>query len=164
MKENQCCCGGNNTDPRLEQVKEIVEEHKNLQGALIPVLHGIQKLYGYLPEEALHIVSQELKISMAEIYGVATFYSLFTLKPKGEHIIRVCMGTACYVRGSQDIIDKISSVIGIGIGETTKDGKFTLEAARCLGSCGLAPVLTVDDKVYGKVTVDHVIKILEEHK
>ncbi|QGU94066.1 NADH-quinone oxidoreductase subunit NuoE [Clostridium bovifaecis] len=164
MKESQCNCQCENTDIRLEKVQQIVQAHKDMKGALIPILHEVQSLYGYLPEDALHIVAKELKIAMAEIYGVATFYSLFTLEPKGEHTIRVCMGTACYVKGAQSIVDKLNSILDISVGGTTKDGKFTLEAARCLGSCGLAPVMMIDDRVYGKVTPNEVIKILEEYK
>lgn len=164
MKENQCSCGCSQKDEGLQKVQQIIEEYKEVKGALIPVLHEIQGLYGYLPQEDLQLVSKELNISMSEIYGVATFYSLFTLEPKGEHIIRVCMGTACYVKGAQSIIDKLNSELGVEVGKTTKDGKFTLEAARCLGSCGLAPVMMVDDRVYGKITPGDVIKILEEYK
>lgn len=164
MKENQCSCGCSQKDEGLQKVQQVIEEYKEVKGALIPVLHEIQGLYGYLPQEALQLVSKELNISMAEIYGVATFYSLFTLEPKGEHVIRVCMGTACYVKGAQSIIDKLNSELGVEVGKTTKDGKFTLEAARCLGSCGLAPVMMVDDRVYGKITPGDVIKILEEYK
>lgn len=164
MKGNQCSCEYSQKDEGLQKVQQIIGEHKEVKGALIPVLHEIQKLYGYLPQEALQLVSKELNISMSEIYGVATFYSLFTLEPKGEHIIRVCMGTACYVKGAQSIIDKLNSELGVEVGKTTEDGKFTLEAARCLGSCGLAPVMMIDDRVYGKITPGDVIKILEEYK
>lgn len=164
MKENQCNCKCEGIDPKLEKTKQIVEEHKDKKGALIPILHEIQSLYGYLPEEALHIVAKELKIGMSEIYGVTTFYSLFRLEPKGEHTIRVCMGTACYVKGAQNIVDKLNSVLNVPVGKTTEDGKFTLEIARCLGSCGLAPVMMIDNRVYGKVTPDDIIKILEEYK
>ena len=135
-----------------------------MKGALIPVLHEVQKLFGYLPEEALQVVSEELNISMSEIYGVSTFYSQFTLEPKGEHIIKVCLGTACYVKGAQDILERFASVLEVEVGKTTKDGKFTVEAARCLGACGLAPVLMVDDKVYGRLIPDDVIRIIEEYK
>lgn len=164
MKEKKCCCECNQNDDRLEKIKEIVEKHKDVRGVLISVMHEVQRLYGYLPEEALQVVCAGLKIPMAEIYGVATFYSEFTLEPKGEYTIKVCMGTACYVKGAQGIIDKLSSIIDIEVGKTTKDGKFTLEAARCLGSCGLAPVMTIGDKVYGGVHPNDVIKILEEYK
>ncbi|MCY6483402.1 NADH-quinone oxidoreductase subunit NuoE [Clostridium aestuarii] len=164
MKENKCCCGCGKNDDRLEKTREIIEKHKNIKGALIPILHDIQKIYGYLPEEALKIVCMGLKIPMSEIYGVVTFYSEFALEPKGKHTIKVCMGTACYVKGAQAIIEKLSSVLDVKVGKTTKNGEFTLEAARCLGSCGLAPVVTVDDKVYGGVHPNDVIRILEEYK
>ncbi|MCY6485818.1 NADH-quinone oxidoreductase subunit NuoE [Clostridium aestuarii] len=164
MKENQHCCGCNLNDERLEKVKGISVEYKNVEGALIPVMHEVQDLYGYLPEEALQVVSKELNVPMSEIYGVATFYSLFTLEQKGKHVIKVCMGTACYVKGAQAIIEKLNKELGIEVGKTTKDGEFTLEAARCLGSCGLAPVMMIDDIVYGKVTPNDIPKILEEYK
>ena len=164
MKESQCNCKCEDIDTKLEKTQQIVEELKDIKGALIPILHEVQSLYGYLPEEALHIVAKELKISMSEIYGVSTFYSLFRLEPKGEHTIRVCMGTACYVKGAQNIVDKLNLVLNVEVGKTTEDGKFTLEVARCLGSCGLAPVMMIDNRVYGKVTPDDIIKILEEYK
>ena len=164
MTEEKCCseCGG--IDIRLEKIKEITEKFKEMKGALIPALHEVQKLYGYLPEEALQVVSKDLDIPMSEIYGVSTFYSQFTLEPKGEHIIKVCLGTACYVKGAQDIIERLSSVLEVEVGKTTSDGKFTLEAARCLGACGLAPVIMVDDKVYGRLIPADVIRIIEEYK
>lgn len=162
--EQKCCCGCNQKDERFEKVKEVVESHKETKGALIPVLHEIQRLYGYLPEDVLKVVSEELNIPMTEIYGVATFYSIFSLEPKGEHVIKVCLGTACYVKGSQLLIDKISEELDVQVGKTTDDGKFTLEATRCLGACGLAPVLTVDEKVYGRLVPDDIPKILEQYK
>ena len=164
MKEANCCLGCSGDDDRLNKTREIVQSHKETRGALIPVLHEIQKLFGYLPEEALKIVSSELELPMIEIYGVATFYSQFSLEPKGEHIIKVCLGTACYVKGAQDILERLSNVLEVEVGKTTKDGKFTLEAARCLGGCGLAPVLVVDEKVYGRLIPDDVIRIVEEYK
>lgn len=161
----KCCgCSGNHVDEKLARAKEVINEHKNTKGALIPVLHEIQGLYGYLPEDVLQIVSTELNISMSEIYGVATFYSIFSLKPKGQYIIRVCMGTACYVKGAQLLLDKLSEELEVKVGETTKDGKYTLEATRCIGACGLAPALMVNDKVYGRLTKDDIKKILEEYK
>jgi NADH:ubiquinone oxidoreductase subunit E len=164
LKETNCCLGSCENDDRLDKTRKIVQSHKETRGALIPVLHEIQKLFGYLPEEALKIASLELGLPMTEIYGVATFYSQFTLEPKGEHIIKVCLGTACYVKGAQDILERLSSVLEVEVGKTTKDGKFTLEAARCLGACGLAPVLIVDEKVYGRLIPDDVIRIVEEYK
>ena len=164
LTEEKCCSGCTEIDIRFDKVKDITKKFKVMKGALIPVLHEVQKIFGYLPEQALQIVSEELNIPMSEIYGVSTFYSQFTLEPKGEHIIKVCLGTACYVKGAQDILDRLSSVLEVEVGKTTSDGKFTLEAARCLGACGLAPVIMVDDKVYGRLIPDDVIRITEEYK
>lgn len=163
-QQNCCCCGGNCVDERLEKIKKVIEEHKTVKGGLIPVLHQIQNTYGYLPEDVLKLVSQELNIPMAEIFGVASFYSYFSLEPKGEHIIRVCLGTACYVKGAQGLIDKISKELNVEVGKTTEDGKFTLEATRCLGACGLAPVMVIGEKVYGRITPDDIPGILKEYK
>lgn len=163
LNEKKCCCCGSQSDERLEGIKKAIDENKSKKGGLIPVLHIIQDTYGYLPEDVLHLVSDELKVPMTEIYGVATFYSIFSLEPKGEHIIKVCLGTACYVKGSQDIIDKLSELLDVEIGKTTKDGKYTLEATRCLGACGLAPVMTVDDKVYGRLVPNDLVNILKEY-
>ncbi len=158
-----CCSECNKDDERVEEITRLIEEFKEVRGGLIPLLHGVQELYGYLPEKALQRVSEELKIPMTEVYGVATFYHFFSLVPKGEHIIRVCLGTACYVKGGQTIITRLSQELNVEVGETTKDGKFTLEATRCLGACGLSPVMTIDDKVYGKVTLEDVRRILDEY-
>lgn len=158
-----CNCNQNaELDPRIKQVKKILENYKSVKGGLIPVLHETQELYGYLPEDVLKVVSDGMNISMQEIYGVATFYHLFSLEPKGEHVIRVCMGTACYVKGSQNVLDALSQELNVEIGKTTEDGRFTLEATRCLGACGLAPVMTIDDRVFGKVNQNNVRKILNE--
>ncbi|WDC84861.1 NADH-quinone oxidoreductase subunit NuoE [Caloramator sp. mosi_1] len=163
-QQNCCCCGGNHVDERLEKVMKVIEEHKTVKGGLIPVLHEIQDTYGYLPEDILKIVSKELDIPMAEIFGVASFYSYFSLEPKGEHIIRVCLGTACYVKGAQGLIDRISKELNVEVGKTTEDGKFTLEATRCLGACGLAPVMVIGEKVYGRITPDDIPNILKEYQ
>ncbi|WP_040952085.1 NADH-quinone oxidoreductase subunit NuoE [Gorillibacterium massiliense] len=159
-----CCCGGEKTDEKLEKVKAAIENLKGLKGALIPVLHEVQDIYGYLPEDVLKLVSAELKMSLAEIYGVATFYSFFSLTPKGEHVIRVCMGTACYIKGAQGLLDRLSQELNVPVNGTTADNKFTLDATRCLGACGLAPVLTIGEKVYGRLTPNDVPKILKEYK
>jgi len=163
LTEEKCCSGCTEIDIRFEKVKDITKKFKVMKGALIPVLHEVQKIFGYLPEQALQIVSEELNIPMSEIYGVSTFYSQFTLEPKGEHIIRVCLGTACYVKGSQGILNRLSQELNVEVGKTTADGKFTLEATRCLGACGLAPVMTIDEKVYGRVTLDDIRRILDEY-
>jgi len=156
-------CQCESSDERLMKVREIIENNKNVKGGLIQVLHGIQQVYGYLPEKTLHEVSEILEIPMTEIYGVASFYHFFSLEPKGEHIIRVCLGTACYVKGSQGILNRLSQELNVEVGKTTADGKFTLEATRCLGACGLAPVMTIDEKVYGRVTLDDIRRILDEY-
>ena len=126
-------------------------------------LNEVQEYYGYVPEKAQIAISEYLSIPMAEIYGVITFYSRFTLKPKGKYHIAVCLGTACFVKGSEKILDRAKERLGIDVGETTKDGKFSLEATRCVGACGLAPVFTVNDEVYGKATVKTMDEILDKY-
>ncbi|WP_442945385.1 NADH-quinone oxidoreductase subunit NuoE [Oceanirhabdus sp. W0125-5] len=161
-----CGCGANNAanTEMIEKARKIIDSKKNMVGPLIPVLHGIQDEFGYLPEEILKIVSTELNVSLSEIYGVATFYSFFSLEPKGEYVIRVCIGTACYVKGAQKILDKLSEELDVEVGKTSEDGKFTLEGCRCIGACGLAPVLTVNEKVYGRLELKDVDDIIKEYK
>lgn len=163
VNEKCCCCKNSKDDERIKEVMKITKEFEEVKGGLIPVLHAVQQLYGYLPEEALQIVSEKLNIPMIEIYGVASFYHFFSLEPKGEHVIRVCLGTACYVKGGQMILKRLSQELNVEVGKTSEDGKFTLEATRCLGACGLSPVMTIDDKVYGKVTIDDIRRILDEY-
>ena len=145
------------------KLKDVIAKHKDMPGALLPVLQEAQGIYGYLPIEVQQMVADGLEISLSEVYGVATFYSQFSLTPKGEHRISVCLGTACYVKGSGDIYEKIKSTLKIDGGECTADGKFSLEACRCIGACGLAPVMTVNDEVYGRLTVDQVEGILQKY-
>ena len=128
------------------------------------ILSDIQKEYGYIPLEVQELVSAKTGISVAEIYGVVTFYSFFSLTPKGKYVIGVCLGTACYVKGAQQILDKFAEIIGIKPGETSADGLFTLDALRCIGACGIAPAVTINGKVYPKLTVDAVPKIVNEYK
>lgn len=149
---------------KLNKLEHIINEHKNQPGALMPVLHETQELFGYLPEEAQKRISEALDISMAEIYGVATFYSRFTLKPRGKYTIGVCLGTACYVKNAQGIIDKVKTEIDVVPGGTTPDGLFTLEATRCIGCCGLAPVMTIGEDVYGKIVPEDVPNILKKYQ
>jgi len=151
------------TKEQEQQLMEVINKHKGTDGALIPVLHEAQEIYGYLPVEVQAIISKNLGVTMAEIYGVVTFYTQFTTQPKGEYKIGVCLGTACYVKGSGDILNKIKEKLGISEGECTADGKFSIDATRCIGACGLAPVLTVNDEVYGKITVDDVESILAKY-
>lgn len=142
---------------------EVINRYKGTDGALIPVLHEAQDIYGYLPIEVQAIISQHLNITMAEIYGVVTFYTQFTTQPKGKYKIGICLGTACYVKGSGDILNKIKEKLGIGEGECSPDGKYSIDATRCIGACGLAPVMTVNDDVYGKLTVDDLDDIFAKY-
>ncbi len=134
-------------------MQEILGKYSKEKSNLIQILNEVQEYYGYIPENAQVEISEYLSITMAQIYGVITFYSRFTLKPRGKYHIAVCLGTACYVKGSEKILDRAKEKLGIDVGETTKDGKFSLEATRCIGACGLAPVFTVNEEVYGKATV-----------
>lgn len=150
----------NGTKEQEAQLSEVIAKHKDEQGAVIPVLHEAQDIYGYLPIEVQQMISEGLNVPLAEIYGIVTFYTQFSLNPKGKYQIGVCLGTACYVKGSGDILEKIKERLGIDVGECTPDGKFSLDATRCIGACGLAPVLTVNDEVFGRLTVDDVDDIL----
>lgn len=145
----------------LEQFIDVLSE-KN--GALISVLHKAQEIFGYLPGEVQQFVAKKLEIPVSKVYGVVSFYSFFTMIPKGEHPISVCMGTACYVRGSEKVLDEFKRILDIDVGETTVDGKFSIDALRCVGACGLAPVVLIGDKVYGRVTPDQVKSILKEYE
>lgn len=147
-----------------EMLDKFIEEHKDMPGALIPVLHKAQGIYGYLPYEVMKKISKGLGEPVAKVYGVATFYSQFSLTPKGKYRINVCMGTACYVKGSADILNKLKERLAIEVGECTDDGKFSLEACRCIGACGLAPVITINDEVYGRLTEADIDEIIDKYE
>ncbi|MCH3924498.1 MAG: NADH-quinone oxidoreductase subunit NuoE [Bacteroidales bacterium] len=151
-------------DKKIQKIKEICASFGNKPGEAINILHQVQNTFGYLPAEVQELIAEEIHVSAAQIYGIVTFYSFFTMIPKGEHPISVCLGTACYVRGSEKILDEFKRQLGIGIGQTTPDGKFSLNCLRCVGACGLAPVALVGDKVYGRLTVDKVKDIISEYK
>ena len=151
-------------ESKYAELRQMIEAHKDWPGALMPVLQGAQEIFGCVPEDVQKIIAEGLGVTLADVYGVATFYSQFSLQPKGEYVISVCLGTACYVKGSQSVLDKLTELLGIPVGATTKDGKFTLQATRCLGACGLAPVMTVNDEVYGRLTPDQVPAILEKYR
>ena len=155
----QCECGCNGKDEFLEK---LCDEYQPIKDNLIQMLNEVQEHYGYVPMRAQQALSEFLNVPMAEIYGVITFYSRFTLKPKGKYNIAVCLGTACYVKGSQKIMDRLKERLKIEPGETTKDGKFSIEETRCVGACGLAPVFTVNGEVYGKATVQKLDQVLDE--
>ena len=146
----------------VAQIKEICSRYKNEKTPLMMILSDIQNEYGYIPLEVQEMVSAETGISVAEIYGVVTFYSFFSLNPKGKYIIGCCLGTACYVKGAQNVIDKFSEILGIKPGQTTSDGLFTLDALRCIGACGIAPAVSISGTVYPKMSVDKVPAIIKE--
>ena len=161
------------TKAQEEQLDAVIAAHKGMPGALMPVLQQAQEIYGYLPIEVQAMIAEglnvpmialKMEISIEEVYGVSTFYSQFVLNPKGEIAIAVCLGTACYVKGSGDILDKITQILGLPAGSTTPDGKYSLEATRCIGACGLAPVLTINNEVYGKLVPADMEGILAKYK
>ena len=148
----------------VKQINSIIDRYTNEKTPLMMILSDIQKEYGYIPLEVQELVSQRTGISVAEIYGVVTFYSFFSLTPKGKYVIGCCLGTACYVKGAQQIIDKFSEILGIAPGQTTSDGMFTLDALRCIGACGIAPAVTVNGKVYPKMKVGDVQGVIDEYR
>jgi len=148
----------------LKTIKEICKSFDNKPGELINVLHKTQEHFGYLPAEVQEVVAQELNVSVAKVYGVVTFYSFFTMIPKGKHPISICTGTACYVRGADNVLQEFKRQLNIEVGETTDDGKFSLSCLRCVGACGLAPVVLVGEKTYGRVSPEGVKEILQEYQ
>ena len=149
---------------KFAQLQELIDSYKDQPGALMPVLQGAQGIFGCVSEDVQKAIAEGLGITLSEVYGVATFYAQFSLHPKGKYLISVCLGTACYVKGSQRVLDKLAEVLEIPVGGTTADGKFTLEATRCLGACGLAPVIMVGDDVYGRLTPDEIPGIIAKYK
>ena len=143
---------------------KVIADHKGEKGALMPILQKAQGIYGYLPIEVQTIISNELNVPLEKVYGIVTFYSQFSLNPKGKYNVSVCLGTACYVKGAGDLFDKLKLLLGIEDGGCTKDGKFSLESCRCIGACGLAPVLTINEDVYGKLSVDDLEGILAKYE
>lgn len=158
MCKNECL------EEKYSQLEEYINSLPDKKGALIEVLHKAQHIFGYLPEEVQLFVSEKLDVPSSKIYGVVTFYSYFTTEPRGEYVINVCLGTACFVRGAGDVLAEFENQLGVKNGQTTGDGKFTMGALRCVGACGLAPVVTINDKVYGHVTKADVKKILAEYE
>ena len=152
------------SEAAVATINEICARYADEKTPLMMILSDIQREYGYIPLEVQEIVSEKTGISVAEIYGVVTFYSFFSLKPKGKYVIGCCLGTACYVKGAQQVIDKFSELLGIAPGETTEDGLFTLDALRCIGACGIAPAVTISGKVYPKLSVSDIPAIVEEYR
>jgi len=152
------------TKEQEEKLLKVINQFRNDKGCLMPIMQEAQNIYGYLPIEVQTMISDALGIPLEKVYGVSTFYSQFSLTPKGKHTVSVCLGTACYVKGAGDIYNKLMDILGVVGGECTPDGMFSLEACRCVGACGLAPVMIVDDDVHGRVTVDDVEKILNNYR
>ena len=152
------------TNEKFELLNQAIEELKDQPGALMPVMQRAQNIFGCVSLDVQKLIAEKLGVTLSEVYGVATFYSQFKLKPAGKYTISVCLGTACYVKGSQKVLDHLSEELNIPVGDTTDDGLFTLQATRCLGACGLAPVMTVNDEVYGGLTPDDIPGILEKYR
>ena len=146
------------------RLDKLIEQYRDIKGPLMPVLQGAQDIFGAVPEEVQRYISHKMDIPLADIYGVITFYSQFRMEPKGVHSVSVCLGTACYVKGAQQLIDTISKELGIKVGETSENRQFTLEATRCIGACGLAPIIVIDDDVYGKVKHEELLGILDRYR
>lgn len=164
MKKKLSSLPFNGTAEQKQQLMAVIEENKNDESKLISVMQQAQDIYGYLPIEVQEMISEGMDIPLEKVYGVSTFYAQFSLSPKGKYNISVCLGTACYVKGAQTLVDKLQEKLGIGIDECTPDGKFSLTACRCIGACGLGPVMTVNDEVYGRLTADDIDDILAKYQ
>ena len=151
------------TAAQAEALKKVIDANKHDKSRLMGVMQEAQGIYGYLPIEVQQMIADGMGVPVEKVYGVSTFYAQFALSPKGEYNISVCLGTACYVKGAQSLLDKITEILGVGAGECSDDGRFSIEACRCIGACGLAPVLTVNDEVYGKLTADDISGILAKY-
>lgn len=162
-KTAKCACLSQEDKQKYGEIANIIDLYKDREGSLIQILHLSQQIYGYLPLELQKFIATSLNKPLSEVSGVITFYSFFSAKPRGEHTIRVCLGTACYVRGGKKLVERLQSLLGIDIGETTTDGKFTFEVARCIGACGLAPAMMIDDVVYKQVNVNKLESILSKY-
>lgn len=149
---------------KYAKLQQSIAAHREEKGALMPVLQEAQELFGCVPMDVQQIIADGLGTTLSEVYGVTTFYSQFSLQPKGQYVVGVCLGTACYVKGSAKVLDKVMDELKIRVGKTTPDGKFTLQSTRCLGACGLAPVMMINDEVYGRLTPDEIPAILEKYK
>ena len=163
MKKKLTTVDFNGTKEQETALRAVIAEYRGTKGAMMPVLQKAQDIYGYLPIEVQKIIADEMDTSLEEVYGITTFYSQFALNPKGKYAIAVCLGTACYVKGAQDLVDRITLKLGLTPGSTTPDGKYSLDATRCSGACGLAPVLTVNDEVYGRLTKEDIDGILAKY-
>ena len=164
MPNNKTLVPFRGTKEQEEKLMQVISEHKGQQGATMPVMQAAQEIYGYLPEEVQIMIADGLNIPLSEVYGIASFYAQFTLNPKGQYRISICLGTACYVKGSRDVLNKVCEVLGCQPGGITSDGVFSVDATRCLGCCGLAPVMMINDEVYGRLKPDDVKDILAKYQ
>ncbi|HBE80797.1 MAG TPA: hydrogenase [Firmicutes bacterium] len=162
-KTKSCECEQETDQQKFARIGQIIDEYKDKEGSLIQILHLAQGIYGYLPLELQQFIAGRLDIPLSKVSGVTTFYSFFTTKPRGEYTIRVCLGTACYVRGGKKIVEQLQEILGVEVGDTTPDGKFSLEVMRCIGACGLAPAISISGKVYKQVNPDKLQSILEKY-
>lgn len=152
------------TKEQEDRLREAIERHKGEQGSTMPVMQEAQEIYGYLPEEVQVIIAEELGVPLTEIYGISSFYAQFTHNPKGKYRINVCLGTACYVKGAGNVLDKVCEVVGCEPGGITEDGLFSIDATRCIGACGLAPVMMINEDVYGRLTLDKIPGIIDKYR
>ena len=164
MKKGLTTVEFHGTKEQEEKLIAVINAHKDIKGSMMPILQQAQEIYGYLPLEVQKIIARETGVSVEEIFGIVTFYSQFKLNPNGKYAIAVCLGTACYVKGAQELLDAIEAEIGVKAGDTSPDGKYSVEATRCIGACGLAPVLTVNGEVYGRLTKKDIPGILAKYK
>lgn len=162
--ESQCHCAQTQEEDLYPRLNEIIDEHKGKSEDLIMVLHKAQNLFGYLPKKVQELVAEGLRMSINEVYGVITFYNFFSTVPQGKHSVKVCLGTACYVRGSQKVLEKAEKELGIKVGGTTEDRRYSLDVVRCIGACGLAPAMLVDEDVYGRVKTTNAMEIIEKYE
>ena len=164
MKKKTTTVAFRGTKEQEEKLLAVIAKYADMKGAMMPILQGAQEIYGYLPIEVQKIIAEKTGTPLEEIYGIVSFYAQFKLNPDGEVAIAVCLGTACYVKGSGELVDEISKQLNIAVGSTSADGRYSLEATRCIGACGLAPVLTINGDVYGRLTTKDIAGILEKYK
>lgn len=157
-------CKEDKTQLQYDELARFITDLPEKKGILISVLHKAQSIFGYLPSEVQEFVAQQLKIPVSKVFGVVEFYSFFTMEPKGEHPISICLGTACFIKGAKDVLDELKDVLKIDVGEVSQDGKFSINTLRCVGTCAMAPVIMIGDKVYGNVTPKDVKKIIKEYR
>lgn len=160
----QCKCKDMSEDEKFGLLREVIDEYEHEKKNLIQILHMAQAIFGFLPENVQKFISAEVDLPISKVNGVVSFYSFFSTKPKGEYVIKVCLGTACYVRGGKKIVDRLKEILAIEVAETTDDGKFSLEVMRCIGACGLAPAISINDKVYKQVNPDKLEQILGQYE